>query len=59
MKDLQKLSPEIVTINKSFEMEGAEMDKVHKGFKHILITFQQTNKKTILELAEKNPQLFT
>ncbi|CAH2071676.1 unnamed protein product [Thlaspi arvense] len=28
MKDLQKLSPEIVTINKSFEMEGAEMDKM-------------------------------
>ncbi|CAB81040.1 AT4g04980 [Arabidopsis thaliana] len=27
MKDLQKLSPEIVTINQSFEMEGADMDK--------------------------------
>ena len=30
MKDLQKLSPEIVTINQSFDMEGAEMDKVHR-----------------------------
>uniref|UniRef100_A0A0D3E837 Uncharacterized protein n=1 Tax=Brassica oleracea var. oleracea TaxID=109376 RepID=A0A0D3E837_BRAOL len=28
MKDLQKLSPEIVTINQSFDMEGAEMDKM-------------------------------
>ncbi|CAN6859621.1 unnamed protein product [Brassica oleracea] len=28
MKDLQKLSPEIVTINQSFNMEGAEMDKM-------------------------------
>ncbi|EOA19952.1 hypothetical protein CARUB_v10000203mg [Capsella rubella] len=28
MKDLQKLSPEIVTINQSFEMEGADMDKM-------------------------------
>ncbi|ESQ38097.1 hypothetical protein EUTSA_v10029342mg [Eutrema salsugineum] len=28
MKDLQKLSPEIVTINQSFEMEGAEIDKM-------------------------------
>lgn len=36
MKDLQKLSPEIVTINQSFEMEGADMDKVHIGFIQIL-----------------------
>ncbi|CAE6136822.1 unnamed protein product [Arabidopsis arenosa] len=28
MEDLQKLSPEIVTINQSFEMEGADMDKM-------------------------------
>ncbi|XP_010431921.1 PREDICTED: uncharacterized protein At4g04980 [Camelina sativa] len=28
MKDLQKLSPEIVTINQSFVMEGADMDKM-------------------------------
>ncbi|KAL1221750.1 hypothetical protein V5N11_026291 [Cardamine amara subsp. amara] len=28
MKDLQKLSPEIVTINQSFEMERADMDKM-------------------------------
>lgn len=49
MKDLQKLSPEIVTINKSFEMEGAEMDKVHRELKQ---SFELHNKHSYIK--EKN-----